>query len=61
MTMHPEINNLATEERIRDIAYALWEEDGRPEGGAELYWFRACEMVASEAELAAGKPADPDA
>jgi hypothetical protein len=29
------------EEAVRLTAYFLWEQDGRPEGGAERYWFRA--------------------
>jgi hypothetical protein len=31
--------------RVRDLAYRLWEADGRPDGGGENYWHRA------EAEL----------
>jgi hypothetical protein len=30
-----------TEQRIRERAYVLWENDGRPEGGAEAYWLQA--------------------
>ena len=26
------------EQRLRRRAYALWEQDGSPEGGAERYW-----------------------
>jgi len=36
------------EQRIRDVAYRLWQEDGRPEGRAEEHWRRACEIVAKE-------------
>jgi hypothetical protein len=47
---HEPLNDpLATEERIRLIAYTLWEEEGQPEGRAELHWQRACEIVAAEA------------
>jgi hypothetical protein len=28
-------------ERIRRRAYALWEQEGRPEGRADEYWRRA--------------------
>ena len=60
MSTPSEVNNLAKEERIRAIAYSLWEEEGRPEGCAEQHWFRACEQVAAEAELAVDTEADPD-
>ena len=36
-------NDLET--RIRERAYALWEEDGRPEGQADEYWERARRFV----------------
>ncbi len=38
------------EQQVREIAYTLWLNEGRPEGSAEIHWFRA-------AELAAAKPA----
>lgn len=38
------------EQRIRDRAYALWQEDGGMEGCADEYWRRARELV--EAEVA---------
>ena len=50
MSTHPEIHHLAKEERIRAIAYSLWEEEGRPGGCSEQHWFRATELVAAEAE-----------
>jgi hypothetical protein len=37
-------------ERIRQRAYQLWEEEGRPEGRAESHWHRA------EAEVAGVNP-----
>lgn len=48
-TVHPEISHLAKEERIRAIAYAIWEEDGRPDGCADDHWLRACDLVEAEA------------
>jgi hypothetical protein len=36
------------ETRIREHAYVLWEEDGRPEGRAEEYWERARRFVEAE-------------
>ena len=50
MSIHPEIHHLTRDERIRAIAYSLWEEAGRPDGCAEEHWFRAMELVAAEAE-----------
>ena len=26
------------ENRVRDYAYRLWEQEGRPEGRAEIHW-----------------------
>ena len=51
MTTQPEISHLAAEERIRAIAYAIWEEEGRPHGRHEEHWRKACELVAAEAQL----------
>lgn len=36
------------EHSIRERAYRLWEEEGRPEGRTEDHWFQAKEMVAIE-------------
>ncbi|MBX3539808.1 MAG: DUF2934 domain-containing protein [Chelatococcus sp.] len=36
------------ENRIRQRAHQLWEEEGRPEGRAERHWFQAKEIVAVE-------------
>ena len=33
---------------VRESAYRLWEEDGRPEGRADEYWHRARERHISE-------------
>lgn len=49
MSTHPEIDHLAKEERIRAIAYAIWEEEGRPDGRAEEHWLKACGIVEAEA------------
>ncbi len=29
------------ERAVRELAYDLWERAGRPEGGAEGYWYEA--------------------
>lgn len=36
------------ETRIRDLAYALWKQDGCPEGRAEEYWERARRFITEE-------------
>ena len=36
-------------ERVRDRAYAIWEREGRPEGGAERHWAQAEEELRAEA------------
>jgi Protein of unknown function (DUF2934) len=33
------------EERIRTLAYQMWEDEGRPEGRAEAHWEQACLVV----------------
>jgi hypothetical protein len=44
------------EQRIRDRAHRIWEDEGRPEGRAETHWERACALVASEDGLPKPKP-----
>ena len=36
------------EQRIRARAYRIWEEEGRPEGRAEVHWDMARELIAIE-------------
>lgn len=49
-------------DRIRQTAYFLWEQDGRPEGREFDYWIRAKEMLLRELAydkwLAQGAPVD---
>jgi hypothetical protein len=33
--------DMASEEKIRELAYAMWEEEGRLEGKDVEYYFRA--------------------
>lgn len=42
------MSELDREQRIRDHAYRLWIEEGRPEGRAEAHWDMARELVAIE-------------
>ena len=36
------------EQAVRETAYFLWEQDGRPEGREKEYWFRALERTLRE-------------
>lgn len=36
------------EHAVRETAYFLWEQDGRPEGREKEYWFRALERTLRE-------------
>ena len=36
------------EEAVRQTAYFLWEQDGKPEGQANTYWLRAQERHARQ-------------
>lgn len=36
------------EDRVRRHAYRLWEEEGCPEGRADVHWDKARELVAIE-------------
>lgn len=36
------------EQSVRERAYALWEQDGRPEGRTEVYWHRALDQHLSQ-------------
>jgi hypothetical protein len=53
------------EEAIRERAYHLWLNDGRPEGQADIYWLNAqrdlltasVEAIVAPAKAVAAKPA----
>jgi Protein of unknown function (DUF2934) len=47
------------EQRIRQRAYRIWEEEGRPEGRAAEHWERARFLVGIEARPDAGKQPNP--
>lgn len=36
------------EQRVRQTAYHLWEDDGRPNGRETDYWFRAMQQLLNE-------------
>src|SRR3954452_24974513 len=45
------------EDEVRARAHALWEREGRPEGGAERHWAQAEEELRAEGDGRAGAPA----
>lgn len=50
------------EQRIRDRAYRIWVEEGRPEGRANAHWEMARELIAIEAnqkDATKPNPANP--
>ena len=49
----------AREQRIRERAYHLWEQDGRPHGRDEEYWERARELIGIEDNPDAGQLPNP--
>ena len=42
---------MLTEEQIKELAHALWEEEGRPEGKDVEHYFRA-KQILEEKEMA---------
>jgi LPS O-antigen subunit length determinant protein (WzzB/FepE family) len=39
---------MASEEQIKDLANAIWEQEGRPEGKQEECYFRAKQILAEQ-------------
>lgn len=37
-------NDATFEQAVRDTAYFMWEQDGRPPGREQEYWYRALEQ-----------------
>ena len=50
------------EERIRQRAYELWEDGGKPEVGAEAFWLQAERELSGDPnpERAAANPVVPE-
>jgi hypothetical protein len=49
------------EKRIRERAYKLWNEEGCPEGRADVHWDKARELIAIEDNIDLTlKPVRPD-
>ena len=53
--------DVVTEEQIRELAYYIWEQEGRPEGKSEEHYFRAKRMLEEQeaASLLTRAPVTP--
>jgi hypothetical protein len=49
------------DDKVRTRAYAIWEREGRPEGGAERHWAEAEEELRAEEQGGADPSAAPAA
>jgi hypothetical protein len=49
------------DEKVHERAYATWEREGRPEGGAERHWAEAEEELRAEEQGGADPSAAPAA
>lgn len=52
---------MSREQTIRDVAYAIWEAEGKPQGRDAQHWRMAEERVAASAGKDAGAKAKPPA
>ncbi len=59
MAHNPLEHDSAREHRIRERAYHLWEQDGRPHGRDQDYWERARELIGMEENADAGLLPNP--
>ncbi|SDS08654.1 Protein of unknown function [Halopseudomonas sabulinigri] len=46
------------EKRVRELAYQIWESEGKPEGQRERHWQMACELMetSQDGELSPAAP-----
>ena len=42
--------NMIHENKIRELAYQIWESEGKPQGRARKHWELACELAESEVD-----------
>jgi hypothetical protein len=42
------MNRQPDPEAVRELAYSLWEQHGKPEGDAERYWFEAERLLGAK-------------
>jgi hypothetical protein len=40
--------NVTQENKIRELAYQIWESEGKPQGRAVRHWELACELAETE-------------
>nr|WP_294507355.1 DUF2934 domain-containing protein [uncultured Rhodopila sp.] len=59
-TTNPLEHSPHRDERIREVAYQLWEADGGPHGRDVEYWERARELVGIEESAGAGQLPNPE-
>lgn len=50
--------DLDFEQHVRQAAYHLWENDGRPDGKEKEYWFKALEQLLALRSHPAGRGQD---
>lgn len=52
---------MITDQQIKELAYAIWEQEGRPDGDDWGYYFRAKQILEEQeaALLAAAEPVSP--
>jgi hypothetical protein len=48
------------EDRIRERAHCIWEEEGRPEGRHQQHWQRACNEIDTETRNTGAKSGIPN-
>ncbi|MBF0674137.1 MULTISPECIES: DUF2934 domain-containing protein [unclassified Pseudomonas] len=46
---------MSDEQRIRELAYQIWESEGKPAGQEDRHWAMASKLVQTES-VPAGKP-----
>lgn len=51
---------MPTEEQIKQLAYTLWEQEGRPEG-RDTHYYLSAKQVLEEQEAAPKRPKAPRA
>lgn len=60
MADNPLEPDAAREQRIRERAYHLWEQEGRPHGRDRDFWERARALIAIEDNPGAARLANPE-
>lgn len=60
MSANPLEDDPEREHRIRERAYHLWNDDGRPTGHHDEYWERARELVGMEDSAGFGQLVNPE-